>query len=68
MNETNLKITGMMCQACVAHVTKTLEAIPGVRRAVVTLEPGQAVVESAGVDPQILATAVRAEDYEVEVG
>lgn len=43
--KTTLGITGMSCEHCVAHVTKALEGVPGVIRARVNLEGGQAQVE-----------------------
>ena len=46
MKEKHLKIEGMHCQHCVANVTKALEAVPGVRNVVVSLEDGTAVLEA----------------------
>ena len=40
-----LAIQGMTCSHCVLRVQKALADVPGVHRAVVTLEPGQAKVE-----------------------
>ena len=45
MNKT-LKIEGMMCQHCVAHVTKALQAIDGVESVEVNLKKKTAVVTS----------------------
>lgn len=43
MNKT-VKVEGMMCQHCVAHVKKALEALKGVQTAEVGLEQKQAVL------------------------
>lgn len=40
-----LNIQGMTCNHCVMRVQKALAEVPGVQRAVVTLQPGQAKVE-----------------------
>ena len=45
MTNVTLAIQGMTCNHCVMRVQKALADVPGVRRAVVTLEPGQAKVE-----------------------
>ena len=39
-----VKVEGMMCQHCVAHVKKALEALAGVQSAEVSLEQKQAVL------------------------
>ncbi len=41
------KVSGMMCQHCVAHVSRALNSLPGVT-AVVTLEPAKAQVTFSG--------------------
>lgn len=41
----NYEITGMHCNNCVGKVTKGLEAVPGVTKATVTLNPRSATVE-----------------------
>ncbi len=40
-----LKVSGMSCGGCVASVTKVLTALPGVAKAEVILQPGEAKVE-----------------------
>ena len=45
MTNVTLAIQGMTCNHCVMRVQKALAAVPGVHKAVVTLEPGQAKVE-----------------------
>lgn len=65
--KTNLKIEGMNCVSCVAHIEKALEAVPGVQQASVNLGSG-ATVEHNGVDPQKLIRAVAAAgDYKAEL-
>lgn len=64
--QTTLKVTGMTCGHCVAAVTKALENIPGVDKAEVSLEKGQAIV-SGDADSQAMVTAVKEEGYEAEV-
>ncbi len=59
-----MKIEGMMCVRCEAHVKKALEAIPEVAEAAVSHENGTAVVTlQAEVANDILKKAVEAEEY-----
>lgn len=60
MNEIVLSVTGMTCGGCVNSVQRVLAALPGVERAEVTLQPGQArvVVDAARVDRAALVQAV----------
>ncbi len=60
-----LKIEGMMCQRCVAHVTKALTAVSGVESVDVSLENACAVVIGAKLDKQALVNAVTQADYTV---
>ena len=61
-----MKIEGMMCPRCEAHVRKALEAIDGVERAVASHTEGTAVVTlSKPVDDAVLRAAVEAEEYPV---
>lgn len=64
--QTTLKVTGMTCGHCVAAVTKALENTPGVDKADVSLEKGQAIV-SGNADSQAMVAAVKEEGYEAEV-
>jgi copper chaperone len=58
-----LKIQGMTCQHCVAHVREALSAVPGVAGPVeVSLESGQARV-AGSPDPKALVAAVVEEGY-----
>ena len=59
-----IKVEGMMCPHCEAHVKKALEAIPGVTAAVASHVAGTATVTlSEDVDVAVLKAAVEAEGY-----
>ena len=61
-----MRIEGMMCPRCEAHVRKALEAIDGVESAVASHTEGTAVVTlSKPVDDAVLKAAVEAEEYPV---
>ena len=61
-----LKVEGMMCAHCQAHVTKALEAVAGVKAVAVDLASGLARVELTGdVADGVLADAVTAAGYTV---
>ena len=61
-----VSIEGMMCMHCVAHARKALEALEGVVRAEVTLEPGQAVLElSREVSDEAITECVKEAGYSV---
>ncbi|MDO8670706.1 MAG: copper ion binding protein, partial [Dehalococcoidia bacterium] len=47
LNIGNLQVTGMTCASCVANVTKTVSALPGVANVVVNLATNSARVEYA---------------------
>ena len=58
-----LKIQGMSCQHCVAHVREALSAVAGVSGPVeVSLERGEAIVPGSA-DPKALAAAVEEAGY-----
>ncbi len=62
-----LKIEGMMCQHCVAHVTKALQALTGVSSVEVNLKKKTAVVELAEeVSNEALTSAITEAGYEVK--
>lgn len=66
MKETiTLKVTGMMCQHCVAHVKNALEAVDGVQTVEVSLENASATV-TGSADKAALVAAVKAAGYEAE--
>ncbi len=60
-----LKVSGMTCNHCVMHVTKALEGVPGVKKATVSLERGEALVDGS---PAVagLVEAVKEAGYEAE--
>lgn len=61
-----LKVEGMMCAHCQAHVKKALEGVEGVTQVEVSLEEKTAVVTmETQIDDQELADAVREAGYEV---
>ncbi|WP_281444150.1 FAD-dependent oxidoreductase, partial [Pseudomonas sp. ADP] len=56
---TTLKITGMTCDSCAAHVQEALEKVPGVQSAVVSYAKGAAQLAlDAGTAPDALTAAV----------
>ncbi|MBQ8284285.1 MAG: heavy metal translocating P-type ATPase [Clostridia bacterium] len=62
-----LKIEGMMCQHCVAHVTKALEGVDGVLLVEVNLKKKTATLEVNGeVSDEALTAAVTNAGYEVK--
>jgi len=54
METTTIPVGGMSCQKCVASLTGVLSKLPGVAKADVVLEPGQATVT---YDPAQVAVA-----------
>ena len=63
--ETIIKVTGMMCPHCQAHVQKALEAVAGVTKVEVDLQGGKAAV--TGGDVNACIAAVKAAGYEAEL-
>ncbi len=61
---TQLNINGMTCQNCVMHVTKALQAVPGVTATEVDLQHKSAKIEHDGADVKTLIAAVEEEGYE----
>jgi len=45
MESTKVKVGGMSCQGCVKSVTKVLLELPGVSKAEVSLERGEALID-----------------------
>ncbi len=66
METTTLKVTGMSCGGCVKSVTNVLQALPGVGKAEVSLEKGEARVEyEAGkVTREAMAQAIADAGFE----
>jgi copper chaperone len=69
MTKVLFTIQGMTCNHCVMRVQKALASVPGVERAVVTLQPGQARVEydEAAATAQALTDAVAQAGYSASV-
>lgn len=64
--EKEMKIEGMMCGHCEARVKKALEAVDGVKEAIVSHEKKNAIVTlEKEVANDVLKGAVEAQDYEV---
>ncbi len=66
---TTLSIRGMSCGACVRHLTKTLDALPGVVHVDVNLRSNVALVEHlpGHADAPALIQAVRDAGYDARV-
>ena len=61
-----IKIEGMMCKHCVAHVTKALSALEGVDGVEVSLEEGTATVSMlATIGDDVFVAAITEAGYEV---
>ena len=64
--EKTIKIEGMMCMHCEAHVKKALEALDGVESVVASHEKGTAVITlTHDVSDEVLKSTVEAEGYKV---
>ena len=62
-----VKIEGMMCQHCVAHVTKALQGIEGVTEVEVNLKKKSAtIILNAPVQDEAIVNAVTEAGYEVK--
>ncbi|WGE50893.1 cation transporter [Actinobacillus equuli subsp. haemolyticus] len=61
-----LKLDGLHCGNCVKSVEKALNAVEGVTKATVTLEPQQAIVEGSA-NVEALIAAVDDIGFEAEV-
>ncbi|MBP2291417.1 CopZ family metallochaperone [Azospirillum rugosum] len=59
-----LKVKGMTCGHCAQTVTRALEAMPEVERALVDLDRGEVTVEGKA-DPMMLTRAITEAGYEV---
>jgi heavy metal translocating P-type ATPase len=62
-----IKVEGMMCQHCVAHVTKALQGVDGVSAVEVNLKKKTATVTSEmEIDDGVLTAAITNAGYEVK--
>jgi copper chaperone len=66
METTVLKVTGMSCGGCVKSVTNVLQELPGVSKAEVSLEKGEAKVdfEAGKVTRDAMAQAIADAGFE----
>lgn len=67
MQTTQLRITGMVCDACAGHVERSLKGVAGVQAARVDRAAGQATVEHTGAKGSELVAAVSEAGYQAEV-
>ena len=67
MEKKELKISGMMCEHCAAHVKDALQSIPGVASVEVSLEQGKATVEVNEASDDQLLEAVKKAGYKAKV-
>ncbi len=66
-NKKTIKIEGMMCQHCVAHVTKALQGIDGVEEVEVNLKKRLAVVSvEKEIDDSVFQSVISEAGYEVK--
>ena len=67
MQSTTLKIDGITCGGCVSTLTRVLTAIPGVNSAVVSKDPGQAVLDydASATSPEAFREVIEDAGYEV---
>jgi copper chaperone CopZ len=64
MQTIDLDVQGMTCSGCVKHVSKALQAVPGVDAVAVDLASGHVkVTTSAPVTSAVLIAALKDEDY-----
>ena len=68
MRSVRLKVEGMMCEHCVAHVTEALAGVRGVSNVAVSLDRGEATLDAGLLvkDDQLVA-AVKDAGYAAEV-
>jgi copper chaperone len=67
MKNIKLNIEGMSCGACVGHVTRGLQNVPGVQSAVVDLASASAQVSGEELDAAKLIEAVEEEGYQAQI-
>lgn len=61
---TEFKVEGMMCDACVSHVSNALKGVPGVSQVEVDLKAERATVQHEdSADVRLMATAIGDEGY-----
>ncbi|AWB08491.1 heavy metal transporter (plasmid) [Azospirillum humicireducens] len=60
-----LKVSGMSCGQCAQTVTKAVEALPSVERALVDLKKGQVTIEG-DADESTIRQVIEDAGYEVQ--
>jgi copper ion binding protein len=65
MPEQTLRIAGMTCEHCVAAVTREVQAIPGVSRVQVSLDPGAVTFSGENVTTAEVRAAVVEAGYDL---
>ena len=65
MERLTMKINGMTCGNCVAHVTKALKSLEGVTPEQVSIGSATVSYDSARTSPEQIASAVEEEGYGV---
>lgn len=65
MEKMTLKIQGMTCKNCAAHVTEALTKVDGVKSAKVNLKKGEAVIKVESPNMDTLKSAVSTAGYQV---
>lgn len=65
--EFHVTIDGMTCGNCVAHVTKALQSVKGVKQVRVALPNNASITSKKPVDGAALVAAVAAAGYEAKI-
>ncbi|MCX7047718.1 MAG: permease [Candidatus Sumerlaeota bacterium] len=63
MEQLELRVEGMTCEHCAAHVKRALESVPGVTQAVVDLKNGRATITGEALRAIALTEAVTKAGY-----
>lgn len=67
MEKITLKIEGMMCKHCAAHVEEALNAVEGVKKAKVSLKDNEATIKAENVSTDALIKAVEDAGYKASI-
>ena len=60
-----IKIEGMSCEKCVAHVKDALEEISGIEKVTVDLKEGKATIEGNEISDEVIKEVIEDEGYDV---
>lgn len=66
MDKLTLKVPDMSCDHCVASISDAVGGVPGVSDLLVDLGSKRVEVVGEGLEPTVVATAVRDAGYETE--